>query len=103
MTQLFDFSYLLECYVTAKKRKVGYFSLPILYGKNFVGQVDIKADRKTKILWIKNLVWEDTLKNPAAIYTPFLKKLTAFMVFNGCEKIKSESPTFAPIAKDVSP
>ena len=103
VTQLFDFSYLLECYVTAKKRKVGYFSLPILYGKNFVGQVDIKADRKTKILWIKNLVWEDTLKNPAAIYTPFLKKLTAFMVFNGCEKIKSESPTFAPIAKDVSP
>ena len=26
VAQLFDFSYLLECYVTAKKRKVGYFS-----------------------------------------------------------------------------
>jgi len=101
--QLFDFSYLLECYVTAKKRKVGYFSLPILYGKNFVGQVDLKADRKTKILWIKNLVWEDTLKNPATVYARFLKKLNAFMVFNGCEAIKSETPTFVPLAKDATP
>ncbi len=101
--QLFDFSYLLECYVTEKKRKVGYFSLPILYGKNFVGQVDLKADRKTKILWVKNLVWEDSLENPASVYEPFLKKLNAFMVFNGCEVIKSESPTFAPLAKDGSP
>lgn len=101
--QLFGFSYLLECYVTAKKRKVGYFSLPILYGRNFVGQVDLKADRKTKILWVKNLVWEDTLKNPEMIYAPFLKKLNAFMVFNGCEEIKSETPTFAPLAKDGTP
>jgi len=101
--QLFDFSYLLECYVTAKKRKVGYFSLPILFGKNFVGQVDIKADRKTKILWIKNLVWENTLKKPSTVYAPFLKKLNAFRVFNGCDEIKSESPTFALLAKDVSP
>lgn len=88
--QLFDFSYLLECYVTAKKRKIGYFSLPILYGKEFVGQVDLKADRKTKILWIRNLVWEDTVKKIDLIYAPFLKKLKSFMVFNGCETIQSE-------------
>lgn len=87
--QLFDFSYLLECYVTAKKRKVGYFSLPILYGKTFVGQVDLKADRKTKVLWIRNLVWENTVKKVELIYEPFLKKLKLFMVFNGCETIES--------------
>ncbi len=103
VAQLFDFSYLLECYVTAKKRKVGYFSLPILYGKNFVGQVDVKADRKTKILWVKNLVWEDSLKNPASVYAPFLKKLNAFRVFNGCETIQSEVATFVPLAKDANP
>lgn len=88
--QLFDFSYLLECYVTAKKRKVGYFSLPILYGKEFVGQVDLKADRKTKILWIRNLVWEDSVKKVATIYESFLKKLKLFMAFNGCETIETE-------------
>lgn len=101
--QLFDFSYLLECYVTAKKRKVGYFSLPILYDKNFIGQIDLKADRKTKILWIRNLVWEDGLKNSDEFHAPFLKKLKAFMAFNNCEALKSESPTFAAIAKDVNP
>lgn len=88
--QLFDFSYLLECYVTAKKRKVGYFSLPILYGKAFVGQVDLKTDRKTKILWIRNLVWENSIKKVDLIYEPFLKKLKLFMIFNGCETIQSE-------------
>ena len=87
--QLFDFSYLLECYVTAKKRKIGYFSLPILYGKEFVGQVDLKADRKTKILWIRNLVWEKRIKKAELIYEPFLKKLKLFMAFNGCETIQS--------------
>lgn len=88
--QLFDFSYLLECYVTPKKRKVGYFSLPILYGKNFIGQVDLKADRKTKVLWIKHLVWEPTFDHSDAAYNAFSKKLKAFMVFNGCEVIQSE-------------
>lgn len=88
--QLFDFKYTLECYVTAKKRKVGYFSLPILYGKTLVGQVDLKSDRKTKILWIRNLVWETTLKKKEIIYTPFLKKLKKFMIFNGCEMIQTE-------------
>lgn len=88
--QLFDFSYLLECYVTAKKRKIGYFSLPILYGKDFVGQVDLKADRKTKILWIRNLVWEENTKKVDLVYAPFLKKLKSFMQFNGCETIESE-------------
>ncbi len=87
--QIFDFSYILECYVTAKKRKVGYFSLPILYGKNFIGQVDLKADRKTKILWIRNLIWEDSFKHSDAAYQAFSKKMQAFAIFNGCESIQS--------------
>ena len=88
---IFDFAYTLECYVTAKKRKVGYFSLPILYGNSFVGQVDLKADRKAKILRIQNLVWETSLKKPAQIYSSFIKKLNAFATFNGCEKIESNT------------
>lgn len=88
--QLFDFSYTLECYVTEKKRKVGYFSLPILYGQKFIGQMDLKADRKTKILWVKNLVWEDSFKHSDIAYEAFRKKMKAFVAFNGCEQIQSE-------------
>ena len=87
--QLFDFKYTLECYVTPKKRKVGYFSLPILYGKEFIGQIDLKADRKTKILWIQNLVWENKFKQSATTVATLSKKLKSFMVFNKCEVIKT--------------
>ncbi|MEM1123942.1 MAG: crosslink repair DNA glycosylase YcaQ family protein [Bacteroidota bacterium] len=89
--QLFDFSYTLECYVTAKKRKVGYFSLPILYGKEFIGQIDLKADRKTKVLWVKNLVWEKKFNPTDAFLSAFTKKMKAFANFNDCEEINAST------------
>ena len=87
---LFDFSYTLECYVPAAKRKIGYFSLPLLYGKDFVGQIDLKADRKNKTLLIRNLVWEPGLKNPEKIYPQLIQKLKDFALFNNCSSIKAE-------------
>ena len=48
LLELFDFDYTIECYVPEAKRKVGYFSLPILWGTDFIGQIDLKANRKTK-------------------------------------------------------
>jgi uncharacterized protein len=32
--------------VPAPKRKMGYYALPVLSGTEFVGHVDMKADRK---------------------------------------------------------
>ena len=87
--QLFDLSYTLECYVTEKKRKFGYFCLPILYGKEFVGLIDLKADRKTKILWIKNLVWLKDVKKIEPSYPIIYKKLQTFQRFNNCKKIQT--------------
>ena len=82
--ELFDFSYILECYVPAAKRKMGYFSLPLLYGDQFVGQIDLKADRKKKVLLIKNLVWETGLKQPAKMEQQLEKSLAKFAAFNSC-------------------
>ncbi len=87
LKELFDFEYLLECYVPAAKRKVGYFSLPILYGTEFVGQIDLKADRKKKILLVKNLVWENEKKKSDSFLRIFNKKINALMHFNNCEEI----------------
>ena len=85
---LFDFDYLLECYVPKDKRRVGYYSLPILWGSNFIGQVDLKADRKNRILVIRNLVWQAGLRQPGEIEHNFKNILVDYCSFNACDKIE---------------
>lgn len=58
MRDLFDFDYQIECYVPAKKRKHGYFVLPILRGQEFIGRMDAKIDRKTKRMTVSKLYFE---------------------------------------------
>jgi uncharacterized protein YcaQ len=52
---LFNYDYQIECYVPADKRKFGYFSLPLLWGVNFSGRMDVKMERKSGVLTILNL------------------------------------------------
>ncbi len=85
--ELFDFKYILECYVPAAKRKFGYFCLPILKGHQLLGQIDLKADRKTKVLYIQNLIWEQKIKNPDRYEADLQRSLLNFAAFNDCEKV----------------
>jgi uncharacterized protein YcaQ len=85
--EIFDFEYLLECYVPEAKRKVGYFSLPLLHGNEFMGQIDLKADRKKKQLLIRNLVWENGVKKSETMQHAFRKKLNQLMQINNCEEL----------------
>jgi len=91
LKELFDFEYLLECYVPALKRKVGYYSLPILWGDKFVGQVDLKADRKKRVMIIKNLIWEEGLNRPEEFEFLFKEKLLQYCYFNNCDRIEIDS------------
>lgn len=87
LQEVFNFEYLLECYVPEKKRKVGYFSLPLLWGTEFIGQLDLKADRKKKVLLVRNIVWRNDKKKSAAMLQAFERKLKQLMIFNQCESI----------------
>ena len=98
LKELFDFDYILECYVPAAKRKVGYFSLPILYGTDFMGQIDLKADRKKEILIVKNLVWENKVKNTNAFLRAFREKLSELMQFNNCKEMHWEAKGQRPLS-----
>ncbi len=53
--ELFGFDYTLECYVPAPDRVFGYYGLPILWKNNLVGQMDVKTNRATGVLEIRNM------------------------------------------------
>ncbi len=100
MQNLFDFEYILECYIPATKRKYGYFSLPILWDGKLVARMDCKADRKNSILHINHLVLEPTLLKIEDFSRALTKELKGFMDFNNCHHLELHecSPSsFKPI------
>lgn len=81
---LFGYEYQLECYLPAAKRQYGYFSLPLLYGDNFVGRMDCKAHRKDGHLEIKSLHLEPTITPDEAFAAAFRDAMRSFVAFQGC-------------------
>lgn len=84
--ELFGFDYQIECYVPAKKRQYGYFSLPLLWGQAFAGRLDAKIYRKTGVLQLINLNVE-TPKS-AAFLRALAPALIDFLAFNQGREIK---------------
>src|SRR4030042_3233169 len=72
MKRLFNFDYTIECYIPEKKRKYGYFTLPILWGDTFIGRLDPKVDRKQKTFYVRHLAFEQEFKK-AADLVPLLE------------------------------
>ena len=91
LQRLFNFTYTLECYLPAAKRIYGYYVMPILYGNEFVGRLDPKADRKKKIFILKNIYFEATFLPDEAFYAAFAARLKDMMLFNGCQSIAIEA------------
>ncbi|MCK1996036.1 winged helix DNA-binding domain-containing protein [Psychrobacillus psychrodurans] len=89
--ELFDFDYTWEIYTPAIKRKFGYYVLPLLYGEGFIGRAEIIADRKTGTLIVKNIWYENDVKQTTRLQTALNSCLQRFALFNGCETITTES------------
>jgi uncharacterized protein YcaQ len=98
---LFDFDYTLECYLPAAKRKYGYFSLPILWGEQFVGRLDPKAERKKKELVVRNLVFEPHFRVNDEFIAEFGQALADLVHFNQCESLKFENVSPKEMAKPI--
>lgn len=86
LKDFFSFDYQVECFVPEKKRKYGYFSLPILVGDTFVARMDSKADRKTKTLIIHNLHAESGRINKV-VAVKVRDAIHQFAAFNECSEI----------------
>ena len=78
--ELFNYDYQVECYVPANKRKFGYFSLPLLWGRTFAGRMDVKIDRTLGVLNILNLHIETEKVDEFII--DLKKTLDKFLSFN---------------------
>jgi len=87
---LFGFECKLECYTPAAKRRWGYFCLPILWGEEFIGRLDAKAERKRQTLVVKRLVFERNFRSHDAVRPALVQELRAFADFNGCERVRIE-------------
>jgi uncharacterized protein len=84
LQKIFGFDYALECYVTPAKRKYGYWNCPILWKDEFVGFLDPKADRKTKILTVNSVFIKKNIWKLKAFQAAFELELANFSRFNGC-------------------
>ena len=74
---LWDFRYRLEMYVPKAKREYGYYVLPILRGDDLVGRIEPVFDRKTGVLNVQNVWWEQG-KKEVSLDKP-LRSLAAFL------------------------
>jgi uncharacterized protein YcaQ len=103
MQALFDFNYLIECYVPEAKRQYGYFSLPILWNGKLVARMDCRTDRKNSLLHIHHLALEPMLVKTEAFALALSKELKPFLKFNNCNSLKLHKTTpdsFKPVLQD---
>ncbi len=81
---LFDFDYTWEIYTPAEKRKYGYYVLPLLYGERFAGRAEIVADRKAQVLTVKNIWYEDEVRQTKKLQAEVDRCMRRFARFNEC-------------------
>ena len=97
MQALFEFDYLLECYLPKAKRRYGYFSLPILWDGKLVARMDCKAEREKSLLHIHHLAMEPRLVTTDAFFLALRKEVVCFMQFNNCSNIRLHRTTPANV------
>jgi uncharacterized protein YcaQ len=60
--RLFNFDYTFEAFVPEKKRRFGYYVLPILAGERFVGRLDARFEREQQKIVVDRVWWEKGVK-----------------------------------------
>ncbi|MDG6953792.1 MAG: winged helix DNA-binding domain-containing protein [Nitrososphaerota archaeon] len=77
---LLGFEYLWEVYKPARKRRWGYYVLPVLLGDQLVGRIEPVLARDTKRLLIQRAWWEEGT-DLQAVAKPFARGVMRFADF----------------------
>lgn len=81
---IFGFKYSWEIYTPAEKRRYGHYVLPIVYGEQFVGRIEAAARYSDKILNVKNIWFEDGIRQTKRLMNTVESTVRRFARFNMC-------------------
>ena len=86
--KLFDFDYKWEVYVPAHKRRLGYYTLPILYGDDLVARLDPRLDRKTMTLHVLGFWLEEDAPKDETFASALANGLGRFAKLAGAQRVE---------------
>lgn len=86
--RMFGFRYRIEIYTPKPQRVFGYYSLPILLDDALVGRIDLKSDRKNRVLRVQS-AWQEAHApaETAARVAPLLLEAALWQGLDGVEII----------------
>jgi uncharacterized protein len=87
LTKLFDFFYRIEIYVPEPKRIFGYYVYPFLLDEQFVGRVDLKADRARGVLRV-NSAWSEPGHDPGYVARELAAELETMASWLGLSAVQ---------------
>jgi len=90
-TRLFGFDYRIEVFVPEKKRRYGYYVLPLLEGDRFIGRADVKAHRAEGKLEVKGFWSEPGIKLTKAREAGIRRALAELARFTGTPEIDADA------------
>ncbi|WP_391481466.1 winged helix-turn-helix domain-containing protein [Nereida sp. NH-UV-3] len=90
LARLFGFEYRVEMFVPAAKRVWGYYVFPLLEGRNFVGRIEVKADRKSGVLNVLNF-WPERRAWPQSRFAKLDAELDRMRRFVGLDRVVWQS------------
>lgn len=83
--RLFDFRYAIEIYTPEPKRVYGYYVLPFLQGDGIVARVDVRSDRRNRVLRVPGAYAEDGVTVDVAGLAAELRLLAQWQ---GCDSVE---------------
>ena len=85
---LWDFRYSWEIYTPAGKRQFGYYTLPVLWGSDFIGRIEAVSDQKNRTLRVKNIWLEPGVRQTKKLQLTLDRTLRRFARFNDCTAVE---------------
>ena len=85
---LWNFHYSWEIYTPASKRQYGYYTLPVLWGNDFIGRIEVASDQKNRTLRVKNIWLEPGVQQTKKLQLSLNRAIRRFASFNDCSAVE---------------